>query len=49
MERDNYKIVGKFETETEAMVVVNVGGKAACVMSKYDFERIIKAQRLNER
>lgn len=49
MERNNYKIVGKFETDTEEMVVVNVGGKAACVMSKYDFERIITAQRLNRR
>ena len=49
VERNNYKIVRKFETDTEEMVVVNVGGKAACVMSKYDFERIITAQRLNRR
>lgn len=49
MERNNYKIVGKFETNTEEMVVVNVGGKAACVMSKYDFERIIASQRMNEK
>ena len=49
VERNNYKIVGKFETDTEEMVVVNVGGKAACVMSKYDFERIIASQRMNEK
>lgn len=49
MERNNYKIVGKFETDTEEMVVVNISGKAACVMDKCDFERIIASQRMNEK
>ncbi len=45
MEKNTYTLVGKFECHGVTMVVVAIKGKAACIMSETDYNRIIEAER----
>ena len=45
MNENTYTLVGKFECCGETMVTVIIKGRAACVMSELEYNRIIKIER----
>ncbi len=45
MDKNTYTFVGKFECCGVTMVTVIIGGKAACVMTERDYNRIIETER----
>ena len=45
MNKNTYALVGKFECCGETMVTVIIKGRAACVMSELEYNKIIKAER----
>lgn len=45
MKKNTYTIINKFECYGVTMVVVVIKGKAACIMSEADYNRIIEAER----
>ncbi len=47
MDRNTYTLVKKFECCGKAMVTVIIKGKAACVMSEMEYNRIIEKERKN--
>lgn len=45
MEKNTYTIINKFECCGNTMVVITIKGKAACIMSETDYNRIIEVER----
>lgn len=45
MKKNTYTLIGKFECCGNTMATVIIKGKAACVMSERDYNRIIEAER----
>ena len=45
MEEKIYKLINKFECCGKVMVTVIIKGRAACVMSELEYNRIIEAER----
>lgn len=45
MYKNAYTLVNKFECCGKMMVTVIIKGKAACIMSELDFNRIIETER----
>lgn len=45
MDKNTYTLVNKFECCGKTMVTVIIKGKAACVMTELEFNRIIEAER----
>jgi len=45
MDKNTYTLIGKFKCCGNAMVTVIIEGKAACVMSERDYNRIIEIER----
>jgi len=45
MDKNTYTLVRKFECCGNPMVTVIIEGKAACVMTEKDYNRIIEAER----
>jgi len=48
MDKNTYTLVGEFECCRKPMVTVIIEGKAACVMSEKDYNRIIETERKYE-
>jgi len=49
MDKNTYTLVKKFECCGEAMVTVIIKGKAACVISEREYNRIIETERKYEK
>lgn len=49
MEKNTYTLIGKFNNRKETMVIVEIKGKAACVMPERDYNRIIETERKFEK
>ena len=45
MDKNTYKLTGKFECCGKAMVTVIIKGKAACVMPELEYNKIIETER----
>lgn len=45
MDKNTYTLVNKFECCGKLMVTVIIKGRASCVMSELDFNRIIETER----
>lgn len=45
MDKNTYTLVNKFECCGKMMATVIIKGRAACVMSELDFNRIIETER----
>lgn len=45
MEKNTYTLLNKFECCGKMMVTVIIKGKAACVMSEIEYNRIIETER----
>ena len=45
MDKNTYKLTGKFECCGKTMVTVIIKGKAACVMPELEYNRIIENER----
>ena len=45
MDKNTYTLVSKFECCGKTMVTVIIKGKAACVMSELEYNRIIEIER----
>lgn len=45
MNKNTYKLVNKFECCGKLMVTIIIKGRAACVMTELEYNRIIEAER----
>lgn len=45
MKKNTYTIINKFECCGVTMITVIIKGKAACVMSEMDYNRIVETER----
>lgn len=45
MDTNTYTLISKFKNHGETMVIVEIKGKATCVMSERDYNRIIETER----
>ena len=45
MNKNTYTLAGKFECCGETMVTVIIKGRAACIMSELEYNRIIMTER----
>ena len=45
MDKNTYTVISKFECCGKTMVTVIIKGKAACVMSELEYNRIIEIER----
>ena len=45
MEKNTYKLINKFECCGKMMVTVIIEGRAACIMTELEFNRIIETER----
>ena len=45
MDRNTYTLINKFECCGKVMVTVIIKGKAACVMTELEYNRIIETER----
>ncbi len=48
MDKNTYTLVGKFECCGVTMVTVIIEGKAACVMTEREYNRIVEIERKYE-
>lgn len=45
MDKNTYTLVNKFECFGKMMITVIIKGRAVCVMSEFDYRKIIEAER----